>query len=92
MKSYEKDAADLERLELIREVYNHVYLVTESFNGPIGRDLAYLLGAIARGEQCGGVDFPHASRIIRVLRGRYGKGHAVWRYISVDGKRPVEAS
>lgn len=79
MKPHEIDHVNLQRLGLIREVYDFVYKKSGTFNGSLGRDLAYLLGAIAKGTKC---EFLGVSQIVTILR-KLPKKHEVWASITV---------
>ena len=88
-------ATDHAALQLIDEVFDAAYDVTETFRlGNIGSDLAYLMGAIAdeaHGE-AGHVDWSKDAygerppALLKILRKRFEPSHAVWKYIILDSE------
>lgn len=66
-------------VELIAEVYRHVYDERASFEGAVGRDLAYLLGAMASG---GYVVLSPGSTLFRTLKKLPGgESHPVFTHV-----------
>jgi len=77
------DGSLLRRATLAREVYATIEHGTESLEADnLGADLAYLLGAILRGDS--GCAWDHDRPLVRLLRQHFADGHAVWRYAHVD--------
>jgi hypothetical protein len=81
----------MDRLKLIDEVYDHVFGSVDTFEEeydrgetPIGADLAYLLGAIARGNR---VEFSARHSLWWLLVDpEHGlpRGHPVWQFVHAD--------
>jgi hypothetical protein len=74
-----------ERLDLAASVYRAVLGGSETFSGALGRDLAYLLGAIVTvGGSC---EWRSPNRaIVRVLAREFGHEHPVWLFIAYTGR------
>jgi hypothetical protein len=71
-----------DRLALLAEVYAAVYEGCESFErDEVGADLAYLLGAIARGSSC---EWPEGRPLVLLLRAAFPDGHPVWGFVSTE--------
>jgi hypothetical protein len=72
--------------DLARTVYEVVLGATGSFEDDrIGADLAYLLGAILKGNQC---EWPEDRPLVRLLREHFPPQHALWQYIEVEEEEP----
>jgi hypothetical protein len=75
----------LKRAELAIRVYDEVLDGTESFEGELGTQLAYLLGAILRGTQitldlsC--VEQDEVRQFFELL---FPSGHPVWPYVKLE--------
>jgi len=57
----------MERLEIIRELYDFLYQATESFEegfDDLGADALYLIGAVAKGTRC---EWPRNRTLLRML-------------------------
>ena len=72
--------SSVQRIDAIEEVYGAVLNATGTFYGRAGGDLAYLLGAIAKGTSC---QFRPGSAIVRALR-VLGQDHVVWDHITIE--------
>jgi hypothetical protein len=70
-------------LDVMREVYQAVLDRSESFEEDrIGADLAYLLGAMLKGEFCA---WPADRPFVLVLRELFPDSeHVVWNYVELD--------
>lgn len=77
---------EAQRCKIAADVYAEVLNNTETFAGAIGRDLAYLLGAIVRNQSCEW----RAGHVILTKLEPLGKGHAVWRFIDILPNRGAE--
>jgi len=74
----------VKRLELITEVWDEFFERTESFeDGEVGMWLAYLLGAIAKGEGFDLWPHPDYDAFRQILREAFPPGHRVWSHITV---------
>lgn len=70
------------RLALIEEVYGRLIQGTETFEAnDVGLNLAYLLGAIANGND---VVWRSRSEFVRLVRREFPRQHPVWRFIRFD--------
>lgn len=65
---------------LATEIYDLARMHTESFEGRLGEDLAYLMGAILTGGCCEWEEGD--SPLVALLRTVVSKHHQVWRHIS----------
>jgi hypothetical protein len=77
-----KRANDLQRLRLITKWADRLYTKTETWQGSLGTELAYLFAAIARG---GHVALTRRSALVRLLR-REGISakEDIWRHIVIE--------
>lgn len=74
----------LGRALLAEEVYQSVFDATESLEGPMGIQLAYLMGAILKGSNIAlNTEVDEEDEVLQLLRLIFPTEHAVWRYINV---------
>lgn len=72
-----------ERAALAREIYAKVENGTESFEvDHLGADLAYLLGAILRGDS--GCEWDDDRPFVRLLHDFFDDEHPVWQYVDTS--------
>lgn len=71
----------VEKIGLIREVYQAVLTGTESFElENIGADLAYIMGAIATD---GLTSFDETRPIVKVIKEKFPEKHGIWGHIDI---------
>lgn len=75
--SKKKKLTEVERLALIAEVYDLLYATSLTFEGPLGMQLAYLLGAIATDQQ---VSYSKRTVLFRALKANLKDSHQVFGY------------
>jgi hypothetical protein len=80
-----RDLTDIERIRLIREVFESFLPETESFHGRTGGDLAYLMGAIAdrTGHETFQVHSGDDSEFLAFLDLLFPQQHMVWEFIEI---------
>ena len=80
-----RDLTDVQRLQLIREVYESFLPETESFHGRTGGDLACLLGAIAdrTGHETFQVHAGEDSEFLALLDLLFPDEHKAWEFIDI---------
>lgn len=78
--------SDTERLSLIREVFEKLFDATSSFEGDLGCDLSYLLGAIAGAQDAECVEWEEECHevILNLCRETFPADHPVWHFIQID--------
>lgn len=78
-----EDRSASERMDLVCRVSKWIYDNTDSLEGRLGMQLAYLYPAIARAHK---VECDPGSHLVELLRGRYSDAcphQEVWEYIDV---------
>lgn len=84
-KAKKRKLTDLERVQLIRELYESFLPETESFHGCTGGNLAYLLGAISdrTGHETFQVHSGEDHEFLALLDMLFPDGHKVWDFIEI---------
>lgn len=67
--------------KLATEIYAAVVRETESIEGRLGEDLAYLLGAMLTGGKCEWDE--NTSPLVEILKTLYTEHHRVWEFIDI---------
>lgn len=86
MRKRPRKLTDLQRVRLIREVYDALFRETESFReDDVGVQLAYLFGAIAdrSGRETIELRSQDDGRVLALLERLFAEGHAVWDFIDI---------
>jgi len=71
-----------EKIALMIEVAEKLYGATDTFEGDVGLQLAYLYPAIAKGNYVGWEDSEKV--IIELFHSLFPIGHAIWQYIKIS--------
>ena len=77
-----------QRARLIAKWATRFYDITESWNWPIGMQLAYLFAAMARGSH---VALRRNSALVRLLRQEACPRTSIWRFTRLRSKRSESA-
>lgn len=79
-----------QRAVLALEAYNAMLDETDSFEGDVGADLAYLMGEVLKGDKFQawlGLN----DEFMRALVGRFGSGHELWKHVELTFPDVVQA-
>lgn len=76
----------LQKLQLIKELFGVAFGMTDSFEGEIGANLAYLMGAIANDDSCfvAMKDNRDDMEFYEFIENLFDKGHAIYGFIRVE--------
>lgn len=75
----------MKRAELVRRVYEEAFEQTETFEGELGMQLAYLFGAILKGDHIV-LELTDAEQaeVFEFFEIMFEKNHPVWEYIRTE--------
>jgi len=75
----------IKRAELAQRVYEEVLAHTETFDGDLGVQLAYLLGAILKNDRIElHLDVVEEVEVLEFFRAIFPEDHPVWAHIQTD--------
>lgn len=81
------DWAFLRRAQLARRVYQEALEATDTFEGPLGTMMVYLMGAILKGNYAEiRMDNVEENEVHQLLSGIFPAEHPVWAYIEVTNE------
>lgn len=75
----------IKRAELARRVYEEALSHTETFDGDLGVQLAYLFGAILKNDRLQlHLDVVEEAEVLEFFQAIFPEGHPVWAFIQTD--------